>query len=99
MAPHIENTTQYKKLITPVYSEAFKYNKSHICVNKLLKNSDFYVFFTTQEWIIYPFSPNAPSTNYQSLADSARDHAEPHQIIVLLWAVIILQKFSYTTLQ
>lgn len=71
MAPHIENTTQYKKLITQVYFEALKYNKSHICVNKLLKKSDFYVFFTTQEWIILSFSPNAPSTNYQSLADTA----------------------------
>jgi hypothetical protein len=54
MAPHIENTTQYKKLITQVYFEALKYNKSHICVNKLLKKSYFYVFFTIQEWIICP---------------------------------------------
>jgi hypothetical protein len=54
MAPQIENTTQYIKIITPVYFEGLKFNKSHICVNRLLKNSDFYVFFTTQERINYP---------------------------------------------
>jgi len=54
MAPQIENTTQYIKIITPVYFEGLKFSKSHICVNKLLKNSDFYIFFTTQEWINYP---------------------------------------------
>lgn len=54
MAPQIENTTQYIKIITPVYFEDLKFNKSHICVNRLLKNSDFYVFFTTQERINYP---------------------------------------------
>lgn len=52
MAPHIENTTQYKKLITQVYFEALKYNKLHILFYKLLKKSDFCVFFTMQAWII-----------------------------------------------
>ena len=71
MAPHIENTTQYKKLITPVYFEALKYNKSHICVNKLLKKLRFLCIFYYVRMDNLSFSPIAPSTNYHSLADTA----------------------------
>lgn len=73
MAPQIENTTQYIKIITPVYFEGLKFNKSHICVNRLLKNSDFLCIFYYSRADKLSFSPNAPSTNYQSLAGTARD--------------------------